>query len=70
MERVETGGPVRGCCWGQVKRKVVWAVAVEMNRRVEFRNILVELIELADKLNEGMRKKKAQRGFGVFGLSN
>lgn len=64
-ERVETGGPVGGCWWGQVRRKEVCsgAAAVEMNGRVEFRNILVELIELADKVNEGMGKKKAQRGF-------
>lgn len=38
-----------------------------MNRKVEFRNILVEL---ADKLNAGYGEKKAQRGFWVFGLSN
>lgn len=32
---------------------------MEMDKRVEFRNILVDLIELADKLNAGGREKES-----------
>lgn len=42
-----------------------------VGRRVEFRSILVELIELGDKLNAGYGEKESSKIFlGVFGLSN
>lgn len=64
-----TGGPVGGWCRAQVRRKVrSGAVAVEMNRKVEFRNILVELIELADKLNAGYGGKESSKRLLGFWL--
>lgn len=41
---------------------------MEMDKRVEFRNILVDLIKLADKLNAGGREKESSKAFLGFWL--
>lgn len=76
-ERVETGRPVCGAAAGKTGRRwerqegFTGSRSSGMGRKVEFRNILVELIGLSDKLNAGYGEKESSKIFlGFFGLSN